>query len=97
LSESPANTTPAEALLRQALELASRQGALSWELRITTSLARLWREQDKTPQAHGLLTSVYERFTEGLGTRDLLTAKSLLDEMRPMARSGGAATTLSNS
>ncbi len=65
----------------QALEIARRQGALSWELRSASSLARLWRKRGKTAQARELLSSVYDRFTEGFETKDLTRAKAILDEI----------------
>jgi hypothetical protein len=68
----------AEELFRQGLDCASGQGALSWELRCATSLARLLHEQQRTREAHELLTPIYGRFTEGFDTADLITAKSLL-------------------
>jgi predicted ATPase len=71
----------AEAHFRQALELALRQGALSWELRAATSLARLWHDQARRKQAYELLASVYARFTEGFATADLKEAKRLLEEL----------------
>ena len=40
-------TSEAEACLVEALTVARRQGAKSLELRAATSLARLWRDQDK--------------------------------------------------
>jgi hypothetical protein len=61
---------------------ARRQGALSWELRAATSLARLWRDQKRTKEAWGLLTPVYDRFTEGFKTADLKAAKALLGDLR---------------
>jgi predicted ATPase len=71
----------AEGHFRQALDLARRQGALSWELRAATSLARLWRDQARSKEAHELLAPVYDRFTEGFTTADLRAARSLLDEL----------------
>jgi predicted ATPase len=53
---------------------------LSWELRAVTSLARLLRDRDRIAEARDLLAPIYERFTEGFGTADPLTAKRLLDE-----------------
>jgi predicted ATPase len=62
----------------QALDWAHRQGALSWELRAATSLARLWQQQDRAADARGFLAPVYDRFTEGFDTADLKAAKALL-------------------
>jgi predicted ATPase len=69
----------AEDLFLQALDWAHRQGALSWELRAATSLARLRLQQDRTAEARGFLTPVYDRFTEGFETADLKAAKALLN------------------
>jgi predicted ATPase len=69
----------AECYFRQALELASRQGALSWELRAATNLARLLRDQGHRAEAKALLQPVYDRFTEGFDTADLKAARALMD------------------
>jgi hypothetical protein len=71
----------AEELLLRSLELAREQGALSWQLRTATSLARLWRGQGRSAEAIDLLSSIYDRFTEGFKTRDLIDAKTLLSEL----------------
>ena len=68
-----------EASIRQALELAGKQQAKSWELRAATSLARLWGEQGRRAEAHELLAPVYSWFAEGFDTADLQEAKALLD------------------
>ena len=70
---------------RQALDWARRQGALSWELRAAMSLARLLHDRDRIG-ARDLLASIYDRFTEGFGTADLITAKQLLDELGDAGR-----------
>jgi len=62
--------------------VARRQGALSWELRAATSLARLWRGQQRVSQSRKLLAPVYRRFTEGFATPDLIAAKALLASVR---------------
>ena len=69
----------AEDHYQQALGWARRQGALSWELRAATSLARLLRDQNRSTEAIGLLVPVYNRFTEGFETADLKAAKVLID------------------
>src|SRR6202030_3770417 len=69
----------AEDHYQQALGWARRQGALSWELRAATSLARLLRDQNRSTEAIALLTPIYNRFTEGFETADLNAAKTLID------------------
>jgi len=81
LQGAPGAATAGEDHFRQALDWARRQGALSWELRAATSLARLLRDRDRIGEARDLLAPIYERFTEGFGTADLLTAKALLDQL----------------
>ena len=71
----------AEASFQDAIEVARRQSAKSWELRSTTSLALLWQRQGQTGKARQLLSEVYGWFTEGFDTRDLQEAKQLLDEL----------------
>ena len=71
----------AEREFLSALDLAHRQGALSWELRAATSLARLLRDQGRSADATALLQPVYGRFTEGFATADLKAAKALLDDL----------------
>ena len=71
----------AEGHFRQALDLAHQQGALSWELRAATSLARLLNDQDRSADATALLQPVYNRFTEGFATADLRAAKALLEDL----------------
>jgi predicted ATPase len=70
----------AEICLRQALAVARRQQAKSWELRVAMSLGRLWQRQGKRAAAHALLADVYGWFTEGFETADLQEARVLLEE-----------------
>lgn len=71
----------AELSLVQALDLARHQGALGYELRAAIGLARLWQRGGRRQQAHDMLASVYQRFTEGFHTRNLKTARGLLAEL----------------
>jgi predicted ATPase len=71
----------AEACCKQALAIAHRQQAKSWELRAATSLARLWQQQGKRAAAYDLLAPVYGWFTEGFDTADLQEAQALLDAL----------------
>ena len=65
----------------QALDRAREQGALSWELRAATSLARLLRHEGRFGEAIACLRPIYDRFTEGFDTADLIAAKQLLDDL----------------
>jgi adenylate cyclase len=76
------NFREAEECFQRALDIARGQEAKSFELRAATSLARLWRDQGKRAAARELLVPLYTWFTEGFGTRDLIDAKALLDELR---------------
>ncbi|WP_026620844.1 putative ATPase/class 3 adenylate cyclase (plasmid) [Ensifer sp. WSM1721] len=69
-----------EARLRHAAELARGQSADLWELRATTSLARLWIAQNRCRDAHDLLAPLCARFTEGFATSDLQLAQRVLGE-----------------
>jgi predicted ATPase len=71
----------AEQSFHQALAVAKRQSAKTFELRASTSLARLWRDQGKRSEAHALLAPIYGWFTEGFDTPDLKEAKALLDDL----------------
>ena len=71
----------AEALFLSSLEAARRQDALSWELRTALSLARFWKERQRSAEAGMLLRPIYSRFTEGFETADLSMAKALLEEL----------------
>ena len=71
----------AEASLHTAVEVARRQQAKSWELRASTSLARLWQAQDRTDEARQMLVQIHGWFTEGFDTPDLTEAKALLDKL----------------
>jgi predicted ATPase len=71
----------AERHYRQAIAVAERQSARLFQLRASTSLARLWRDQGKRADARDLLGPFYRWFTEGFDAPDLKDAKALLDEL----------------
>ncbi|WXA89517.1 winged helix-turn-helix domain-containing protein [Pendulispora rubella] len=75
----------AEAAFRRSLEVAQRQQALAWELRTATTLAEHAQGRQGYTEARDRLAAVYERFTEGFDTRDLVRAASILDSKRPPA------------
>ena len=70
--------TEAKGCFRQALDIARRQNAKSWELRAAISLSRLWLQQGQRDTARQLLEPIYNWFTEGFDTPDLQEAHALL-------------------
>jgi hypothetical protein len=72
----------AERYFREAVDLARVQQARWWELRATTSLARLLAREGRCDEALTILAESYNWFTEGFDTADLKDAKALLDELR---------------
>jgi tetratricopeptide (TPR) repeat protein len=71
----------AERHYRQAIAVAERQSAKLFQLRASTSLARLWRDQGKREEARELLGPIYGWFTEGFDAPDLKDAKALWKEL----------------
>jgi len=68
----------AEDCYHQAIQCARSQQSKSWELRVTISLCRLWQRQGKQEVARQCLADIFNWFTEGFGTPDLLDARDLL-------------------
>jgi tetratricopeptide (TPR) repeat protein len=71
----------AEAAFMRAIDIARSQQTRTFELRATTSLARLWRDQGKRTEARDLLAPIYGWFTEGFDTPVLQDSKALLDQL----------------
>ncbi len=80
-TDTETTTQRAEKHFQRALQIARQQGAKILELRATTSLCRLWGQQGKEAEACHMLGKIYNWFTEGLDTPDLLEAQALLDEL----------------
>jgi class 3 adenylate cyclase/predicted ATPase len=79
LRQAAPDTAQAEDCFQQALRIAHRQQATSWELRAAISLSRLWQQQGQLAKARALLAPIYGWFTEGFDTLDLQEAKVLLE------------------
>jgi predicted ATPase len=71
----------AEESFCRAIEIARTQSARMWELRATTSLARLLDKQGRRDEARAMLAEIYGWFSEGFATADLKDARALLDEL----------------
>ena len=75
-----------EELFRRALATAQAQGARSFALRAATSLGRLLGRGDRGAEARAVLEPIYDAFTEGHDTADLVDARALLESLgRPSA------------
>jgi predicted ATPase len=81
LKQDDSNVAEAKNCFQRAIEIARKQSAKSWELRATTSLARLLAKQGKRDKARTMLADIYAWFTEGFDTADLKDAKALLDDL----------------
>jgi len=81
LAQNTSSSARADQCFRTAIEISRRQRAKSWELRATTSLARLLAKRGKRAQARVMLTEIYNWFTEGFDTGDLKDAKALIDKL----------------
>jgi tetratricopeptide (TPR) repeat protein len=77
----PNDFDQAERCFFAAVDIARRQKAHWWELRATTSLARLLNRQGKRDEARKMLAQIFGWFTEGFEFADLREAKALLDEL----------------
>jgi tetratricopeptide (TPR) repeat protein len=77
------NRLAAEQHYFQAFAVAERQSAKLFQLRASTSLAQLWRDQGKRTEACALLSPIYSWFTEGFDAPDLKDAKALLEQLKP--------------
>src|SRR6516225_2886135 len=65
----------------RAIAVARGQGSRSFELRATTSLARVLSDQGRHAEAHDRLLNIYRFFDAGCAAADLAEAKTLLDEL----------------
>jgi predicted ATPase len=90
----PGSGADAESWFVRAIECACRQGSLSFELRAVIGLARLYQSTARDAQARDMLADVYNRFTEGFDTPDLVAARLLLEQLgdtpnaRPLTSAG---------
>lgn len=81
LALSAENRAEAEGCFRQSIEVARQQGAKSLELRAVMSFCRLLQQQGRSEEGRQMLSEVYNWFTEGFDTLDLVEAKELLEEL----------------
>ena len=82
LRQSDQSVHTAEQCLCEALKVAQHQNARMLELRAATSLARLWKTLNKVDEATRILHSVCAKFHEGVENRELIEARTVLDQLR---------------
>ena len=81
LKQNSANIAEAQSCFERSIEIARRRSAKSCELRATMSLARLLASQGRRDEARTMLADIYNWFTEGFDTADLIDAKALLYDL----------------
>jgi predicted ATPase/DNA-binding winged helix-turn-helix (wHTH) protein len=74
------DTGSAKLCFERAMMVARQQTALSFELRAGLEVARMWIGRGEVQKAHGLIGSIYNQFTEGFATPDLILAKRMLEQ-----------------
>jgi predicted ATPase/DNA-binding winged helix-turn-helix (wHTH) protein len=81
-SRSSKDSQAVDDTLSSAIELARHHGALAWELRATTALARERLRRGGGADELRELAVVYAKFTDGMQTPDLQIARKLLEDAR---------------
>ena len=82
----PAEAASAETWFLRAIDCARQQGSLSFALRAATNLARFYTARGGAAQAHTVLAEIYDQFTEGFDTPDLLAAREMLATLHATMR-----------
>ena len=72
------NLDGVESSFHRSIAVARQQGARILELRAATNLAQLWADRGEETKAYHLLQPIYEWFTEGFETADLMDARMVL-------------------
>jgi predicted ATPase/DNA-binding winged helix-turn-helix (wHTH) protein len=65
---------------QMSIEWSRRQETLSWELRTAISLARLHSKDKHANASRNVLGAVYDKFSEGQTSADLVAARRILEE-----------------
>jgi predicted ATPase len=81
LRQGASNAVKAEDCFRRVIEIARNLSLKCWELRATTSLARLLATHGGRDEARKMLAQIYGWFTEGYDILTLTEAKALLYEL----------------
>ena len=79
LTLSPGAADPAEAVYREAMSVAGRQGAITLQLRSALSLAQLWAGQGRTAEGRALVGDICRQFLPDAESPELSQARALKD------------------
>jgi predicted ATPase len=81
LEDSTDQGKEAERVFQQSLQTAREQGALAWELRGAVSCAKSYLNQGRSKEAKALLDGFIGRIDPQSGSRDLISALSMLAQL----------------
>jgi predicted ATPase len=81
LKRAPADPAPAEDAYRTAIAIAKQQGARSYELLASLSLAKLYQSTGRPAEAHAVLAPALEGFSPTPEMPEIAEALALLDEL----------------
>jgi hypothetical protein len=76
-----ADADGAELCFQSVFDVAVEFGLRLPQLQAATRLTRLWRASGKSPDGTDMLRGVYQTFTEGFDTVDLVEARGVLDDV----------------
>jgi predicted ATPase len=76
----------AEEFFEKAMMQARQESVPPFELRAGLELARIWIGRGEVQEAHDLIEPIYNRFSEGLATPDLISARRMLEQTSAPAR-----------
>jgi predicted ATPase len=91
LKRTPANPAPAEEALEAAIAVAKRQGARSYGLLASLSLAKLYQSTGRPVEAHATLASALEGFAPTSEMPEIAEAQALLTALAETSEVKGAA------
>jgi len=74
-----------ESCFEEAIRIARRQKAKSFELRATTSMAQLLQQQNRKAEAYERLRRIYQSITDGHDIPDMRKAREMLQELSQAA------------
>ncbi len=81
LRRDPSNPAPAEEAFQRAIAVARQQGARSWSLRASLSLAKLYQSTGHPADAHAVLAPALEGFLPTPEMPEIAEAQALLAEL----------------